>query len=620
MLNSHEAGKPNLPDKNKNIPMEAQILSALFGPLQLNPPKLGPYGAGVAEQLRNKARTHKRQNVTDFVNRVLKGLAQPKESADFLFDAERTGRIGLEMRRRLQDLTSQETLSRPQTSELVQLLLQALNVAECSLNDQDIQYQNSKTTVNLLKRHAFQLILEKSPDFPLMGCKIPETDLTWSFATAVHDVVYAHSEPDRWHDLLDLLSSSADQIIEQPDSPTQTQTLPHWFDLQTMVVKTPSIQLNYNWLHNSPIELTASFQKNVPYLEQVLLNARRLKLSVPTTARLLLQPYIDQQAAHRLSEHEPEDFYYTDDGPINYQEPLNRRFLQGEIANAANHHSASYCRNIRETIMNRGIAADIETNRPDLLAMSLPRNALALQRLLKFQQELQVSRSKTDPADRQQPARETPIDWNLGTNQGWQTLLRLTDNLTQNSQLAEAIKNLLDRSIASHRVSDLVDPDEPSRNYSFVPRLEPDPSTDSDHPTRLLLREALKDLYQALEDLDQIDQERVKEPANHSKRQRIASSNMARFKKENRSAEFIEAVQDYLDNDYVHQPGDPDLQTSYEELRDQAALDLLTAGIEYSQVQQLTANNRIAALYDNVLRSLAHADFNLQAIADQPGT
>ena len=609
MPNSTE---PEDPGGTGHHPPEDAMTSTirlLLGPPEANPPAPGTFAAALADRFRTIAQDQKRRNVLDFVRSAAADQLQPKDTAAFLCDLPRTGRVSSELRRSLQHLLQQETLPRRLMPDLVQQLQTAVATAAHSIRNQDPPEHQATAALKLAQRHTRKIILQKSPDHPAPPVPTADPDLATSFQDALEARLTAQADPDQWHELIALLSATGRALADYP----ATQRLPPWFRTDTMVVTQENRQLGHNWLHPNPIDLTAPPQANSHYLQEVLNNARASGLSVPDTARLLLKPYLNAQAAARLPEHEPEDFYYTDDGPINYHEPTDRRFLQGDIADPDNHQSTTYCRNIREAMMNRGLAADIETNRPDLLALSLPRNALALQRLDRFQQNLYDQLADRQDAAATAPA--LPVHWRQGNARAWQAVRQATDNLSREGPLADSIKSAIDATITRHTASDLIDPDEPSRNYNFIPRLEPEPTTDVDHPSRLLLREALKDLYHALEALDQIQQERQRAPEHRLLRQQIAQANLARFNQEGRSASFIEAAQHYLENDYVHQPGEPDTQSIYQNLRNRTKGELTESGLPPAQAEQVTANHRITALYDRVMRSLAHADFNLSAVA-----
>ena len=271
---------------------------------------------------------------------------------------------------------------------------------------------------------------------------------------------------------------------------------PRWFKRARRRVSPELAERGYNPAHPEPLDLGDSPENLGRSLGRLVREYRALagSLELPDhpadIARLLLRPYLDRELARDLPLHDPDNFYYVDDGPINFEESDNRRALHGEIDDPRAHMALSYCRLVREAMMNRGVADDIYMNRPDLLGMSLPRNVMALQRLARFMGE-------SGPAGERAGGYEPAVRWDLGTKAAWQRLGELTRGMTDNGPLEEAIESMGEHIAGTFTLDDYHDGESAVSRYDFVPQPRVSPDTDVDHPARALLREAAMDISRA---------------------------------------------------------------------------------------------------------------------------
>ena len=335
-------------------------------------------------------------------------------------------------------------------------------------------------------------------------------------------------------------------------------------------------------------------------------------------AKGFIRPYLDGKLATDFPHHDPGNFYYVDDGPINFEEHHTRRMLLGPVDDPRAHAATSYCRAVRQALMNQGLANDVYMSRPDLLAMSLPRNAAALARLAEFLNDAcQRTNEETNGLreTRRDAAYEPAIRWNQDTPAAWQGMGELTEGMTDNARLADAIDKMGDYVTQTFKFDDYFQSENPLQNYNFIQQPGIDPKTDVDHPARALLREAIFDLWEAKRVVDKIDELNGQAEANIANNIRLAEKHIRDLEREGASKQFLDAMKDHLEREIRGAVEDILVQEHYFEVADMVRNDISGNALSSCDAFEQTYDHpQRTALYDQALRRLAHADFNLQLV------
>ena len=372
----------------------------------------------------------------------------------------------------------------------------AIGAVEYRIGIADVPEAHAEAARAFMAEQAAEIVLELHPDLPL-----PEPAHPDPAAAAGYDDLLQHRTEQfkkMGHTALArFLAETAATIRKRAGN----GIYPDWFDPATHSVDPELAQLGYNALHNRPIPPEEPLEPTEAYLRNRIQAAtigldqsdRRQRPHPAVMGKRFLAPYLDPELAKHFARHDAEDRDYCDDGPINFREWPTSRILHGEIRDPEEHLSTSYCRHVRGALMNRGIVEDIECSRPDLLAMSLRRNAFALRRLADFLHEHPAPLPDRGEPDGYQPV----IRWNIGTVAAWQRLGVLTYGLTDNGDLLERIDRA-GQYLADHfRPDDLIDPESAGHQYPFLQLPTVSPGADVDRPERVLIREALADLAEA---------------------------------------------------------------------------------------------------------------------------
>ena len=564
----------------------------------------------LVERLRKRRRAEKARVIHNFVQAARAGELNDHAVVHFLLDQDRVGRMDDERRDSMQRLLDKPQLDEEEMVRLVKLLAFGLAVARVGFANGEVYNNLARRAEQEILATSCRLILDKCAYHPLPELPAEATDARKTLGEIVeYRVALLENQPDEWPSIHQFLRERFEEI-ERYDAGGPA---PSWFDPERMTLTEESRQLGYNWVHNQPIDPMDRPENIEGYLrerfEHVLKNPS-LSIGKVSFAKMMIEPHLDRELAASFPNHDTEDWHYFDDGPINYDEPNNRRFLEGAVDDPKNHVATTYCRMIRESLMYRGLVDDTYMNNPQAMSMSLPRSAIALSRMADYAHQL-VERGIDH---RDIPGYDPIIRCSQSTAENWRALLELTDNTQTTDRLLEEALKLQKYLVGHFDHQDLVNPEDPIYWYNFVPDPDVNQEADLDHPARFMLLEVRNDLTQAGEELRSIDNEVQSLEAHRKHRERQARLNLDRFQREDRSPQFIETMRIYLDEDYVHRPGLPEDERIYGGVKDLALNDLKEADLGGLSRYELATHCKKFVLHDRILRLLAHADFNLRAL------
>ena len=295
---------------------------------------------------------------------------------------------------------------------------------------------------------------------------------------------------------LELTAAQLELMQEQKTNYQQTGQLPAQlsdtaFPDAALTVTNDLATLGYSKMHNNPINLTDSAQDIESYLKRQMdahvTHHTKLNLAQDPAdfGRALLQPALDDELGANWTKFDPGNYYYTDDGPLNYYENNHINFLiDTDPTDPTEHFKISYGRTVRDSLMGRGVADNAYMNRPDLLAESYPRAVHTLQGLSTFANNTTAQIADGTWHRPDIPNYDPPLHWDADPNRNLQQLLDLTGDLTDVTPLQEQIH-------AAHAAVQA----QPNPNHE-----------DRDHPQTILLHEATGDLQQAAAFLDWCNQ------------------------------------------------------------------------------------------------------------------
>ena len=570
--------------------------------------------SNIPAEFSHRLRQQQEKHITHFHTRARDGQLEEGEALRFLYDADATGRFDPDTRINMEKLVHKDSFTEPEIDTFAQDLDLCRDVAKVSFHRIDY-HPHLDRGVAVVDHAAMDIMQTKHPSLPLPDAGYGNQEQN----QAVNEIAaFQLAQLTSRQTETDAVAQAAKWITKIHDDITTYNTTgepPSWCDHNLMTVSPEHRERGCNWLANRPLDPFTNPQENTNYLKERLDLAfgpdQPLQLSYAQAGRMMLEQHLDHSLTGQKGNYDPNDWHYWDDGPINYEENITPRFLDGDANDPTKHAEVSYARLIRDSLMKRGIVDDIGMKNPETLALSLSRNAAALGRL----SETLHDTVEHPPAHTAEHVVTTPIQWDMSPREIWQTTLDLTDNLATTDKFRSALENTLEQVAQHTTVNDWADTDSVLRNYNFIQRVEVSADTDVDHPHRILLLEAIDDLQAAGYMLDQIDQHLASEQEHQRSRESIAKTNLERYQKEGRSPEFIETMRDYLENNFIHHPGDFQTQHIYQETKEQIQAELAENG--FTNSWQIVQDGRKTTLFDRAARLTTHADFNLQVIATQ---
>ena len=323
------------------------------------------------------------------------------------------------------------------------------------------------------------------------------------------DTVHAGTDPHSLYFINQIQNEAAQEYRE-------TGKLPEWLDEtrfteETTYVSPELAAAGYSVLHNTPVDMLDSTANIENYLRRQMEthvqhhNRSSLGAEPADFARALLQPELDPELSGQWHRFDPGNTYLTDDGPINYRENLMVDFLVDPSADgtqASTHFEVSYARMTRDALMLKGMADDAYMNRPDLLAMSYPRNAAALRRMSEFAGETTALAEQPGWQPPQVQGYRPLFDWQSNPATDREQVSSLTRDFTSVSEISERIEDATAAIHGHFNAHDLVPQESWADNYAFIPSRADPGDRDTDFPGAVLIREALTDLREAQEMLD----------------------------------------------------------------------------------------------------------------------
>ena len=552
------------------------------------------------------------KHIRSFHTRARTGQLEEGEALRFLYDGDAAGRFDPETRLNMEKLIQKESFTESEIDAFAQDLDLCRDVARVSFNRMDYDLHEDRG-LDEVDRAAMDLMQAKHPGLPLPDAGYGNDEQNQAVNELASFQLIQIASKRKEHDAVTQAARWITKANKEITTYNTTGDRPSWCDPELMTVPAEHREKGCNWLANRPLDPFADHRENAEYLRERLELAfgpnRSPELSYAQAGRMMLEQHLDNSLTGQKHKYDPDDWHYWDDGPINYDENIIPRFLEGNANDPMKHAEVSYARLIRDSLMHRGIVDDIGMKNPETLALSLSRNAAALGRMSDT-----LRHAVAHPPHRQtQHAVNTPLHWDMSPTERWQKTLDLTDNLTTTDKFREALENTLEQVAQHTTVDDSTNTDSVMRNYSFVQRVEVSPDTDVDHPNRLLLLEAIDDIRTACYMLEQVDQHLELAPQHQRSREYIAKNNLERYQKEGRSQDFIDSMRDYLENDFINQPGEFRTEHIYDETKEQIRAELAENGFANSRL--IVQDGRKTALFDRAARLTTHVDFNLQAIA-----
>ena len=485
---------PQITRAQKALQQRREFLRELVG----DPDSVVPQTSESAQQY--AARIREKQHNQDFMkfaNRCCLGEAIPQQDIiTFLADPRR---IGVEKMVAIQAYSGKTDLTEAEQTEFHQALDASLITIEIRADKAEAADQQREAVQKTAFEAAVNLTLTANGGNTVPALEHPDPAVQSSL-NQLMELRINHAKQQTWEHGMSHLTDSIKQTAAEVNTANTTGVLPHWFNPEKHAIDPQLARQGHNFVHPYPVDpfdqpenIARTLKDQIEhYLE--LAEAVHLPTHPSEIAKNLIRPYLDATLAADFPHHDPGDFYYVDDGPINFQEYDNHRILLNNVDDPATHASTTYCRAIRQALMNQGLADDVYMDRPNLLAMSLPRNAQALQRLAAFlNKECERLQAAADNNSQERNlerdhAYQPAIRWDQGNTAAWQRMGELTAGMTDNTGLKDAIDHMGQHLTNTFKTGDYYQSENSLRPYTFIHQLEIDLSTDVDHPARTLLR------------------------------------------------------------------------------------------------------------------------------------
>ena len=241
---------------------------------------------------------------------------------------------------------------------------------------------------------AWSNIIEKSPNHPIEEFTHPAPIIDQVWNKIWNQWIEAWTEdPSAW----DTLEIGLEQRQQEIREFQKTGEFPNWlnperFTPERMQLSPENEALGYNQIHNRPLDFHGDPRETAEYLrgqmEAHLASHGRINGGVNAAefAKALIDPYLDRELATDFHRFDTDHWNYTDDGPGNFNEQVYP-LVEGNPTDPMSHAQVSYARLMRDTLMG-GMTDEASTRRADLLAASLPRNTMGLERMAEFCHEV----------------------------------------------------------------------------------------------------------------------------------------------------------------------------------------------------------------------------------------
>ena len=243
------------------------------------------------------------------------------------------------------------------------------------------------------------------------------------------------------------------------------------------------------------------------------------------------------------------------------EETRDRRVLEGQTNEPINHLRTSFARMVQERMELTGLD---NAQSPQELAQAIQEHLPAIDAMAEYLNALDHQLENTQAEWADPPEYRPQVLWERSLQGNWDTVMNLAKNGSRPEALASHAAQLLDQ--ATRVFTPSASGEEHLETAQHNKKFE--------HPKATMLKEAMRDIETALE----------------------CAQALGKFPEE---TEDLEEGKESL----------------YQEVRDLALNDM---SLELKNQLQGSLSDQEIALYDRALRSLAHADFTLMAVHNQP--
>ena len=485
---------------------------------------------------------------------------------------------------------------------------------------------------NNVHASALHYMTEKSPNHPIEEFTHPDPIIDQVWNKVWNDRIEEWRENTNAWDALEIGLEHRKQEIREFQ---ETGEFPNWlkpekFTPERMQLSPENEALGYNQIHNQPIDFHGDPGETAEYLrgqmDAHLASHGNINGGVNQAefAKALIHPYLDRELATDFHRFDADDWNYTDDGPGNFKEQVYP-LVEGDPTDPMSHAQVSYARLMRNTLMG-GMTDEASIRRPDLLAESLPRNAMGLERMAEFCHEVIETSDNQAEYHQDPPWHEPAVRWNSSPEENIAEILSLTGNLKDPTHLRETIdlsENRVRETFATRKLPD----DFPREFFSHEYEVDRPKETDWDYPQRTMVREALGDLYEARNMTDRIDLTEQSELTIQATLEGKLKERFEELQQERRGMEFISELSQRVERD-------PDINRK--RIRDEGHSEAVTEAkiniweeearwmeeernstLENGQSREDWEKQHYPTgekLAERIVERLAHADFLLQSV------
>ena len=531
---------------------------------------------------------------------------------DFVHETGALHRVGQDSWQKVKDnLQESSKLSGDGFQEFAHEISRQVRWAQYELIDirlnrgTDLMEEKLESVNKQIEQNALQHLREKSRHHPPEQIHHPDPYVRAAWNKIEDEQLeQLAAQQEGWH-LIDQALEKREQAQEtfRRDGTLPEWLHPEWFTKDRVEVTPEHRDLGYNHVHNRPVELDGPPEMLEAYLtermETALQGNDRLNggENPAQFSRYLLMPYLDPELAEAHTDHNPGERreYETQHPP--QDTPLS-------------HARTTYARLVQNCLHDQGMIEAARQDQPALLAETLRDNIATIQRMTQYLREKQEQT--------QEPNSEWP-NWDVRTGDRWKTVLEMSANLTDTKEVITDVLKLQESTAHASIRAEALDPE---------------------HPAKYLIIEAALDLKSAKDALDQIDIEQGRHLVDQAIRTGHLDQLTEQFRAEHRGDDFIQEMITQADHhpismirEYRAQGYDEQMSLDLAEIETevrtyqtrptptQNALDARNAAlagmepIDAVRIEELAEQNpQRVVLFDQAVRLMAHAGFNLAAV------
>ena len=354
--------------------------------------------------------------------------------------------------------------------------------------------------------NAVDHVIEASPGHPPQHLGHPNEVVNRVFDNH-HQSAMRQFGHRHWEMIPRILEYRSDEATTYRD----TGQLPPWLDPDVFPPEafalSPALRrAGHTAMHNEPIDVFDRPENIQHYLKRQMdahvsgPDKYNLSQHPAEFARALLAPELDPALSASWNRFDAEDSAYVDDGPVNYCEADRiMNVVEGDTSHPQSHFETTYARMIRDALMYKGLADDAYMNRPDLLALSYPRNVLAMRQMSEFAHAA-IRQHQAGGWERpEMPGYNPPVKWTNTPQENLDAALGAMEYLAGVRDLKNMIEATYESIQPHFDPQDAADHDSPMKISSFYQGPEDPGDRRIDIPSAILLREAVGDMRTALE-------------------------------------------------------------------------------------------------------------------------